>query len=308
MQTMRAQVPTFSLYGEPSTALDRLDAVHIEDIPSRSNKYLGQIGRHRHLTLSQCVVVTAGPATTTLEETRSTFDGPMAVIVPEATIHSFRFRAETRGFVLTFSLEKLCGFAAPMHRATIDALFATPHVIDLQRSAGLAARVTSLLDCLLLQTTQYKRAPEAVSSSLACCALWTLAEGGMTTAASEVHGRAEWELIRALRVLVERYYAEHRPVARFAHELGISESSLNRLCRRLTGNTTSDLIQQRLVLQARRELLYERGTIGSIANNLGFADPAYFSRFFRRHSGVSPAEFRRRHRGGKVPTHIGFVQ
>jgi AraC family transcriptional regulator, transcriptional activator of pobA len=304
---MRAQIPTFSLYGEPTTALDRLETVHIEDIPSRSSKYLGQISRHRHLTLSQCVVVTAGAATATLEETQSTFDGPMAVIVPEGTIHGFRFGAQTRGFVLTLSLEKLSSIATPMHRASIDPLFRAPCIIDLGLSAGLAARVISVLECLLSQTRQYKP-PEVVAGWLACCALWTIAQGAMKSAASEACSGAEWELIRALRALVERHFTKHWAVARYARELGVAETSLNRLCRRLTGNSIFDLIQQRLALEARRELLYARGTISAIADSLGFRDSAYFSRFFRRHSGISPAEFRRKHGGGKVPNPMLFVQ
>lgn len=70
------------------------------------------------------------------------------------------------------------------------------------------------------------------------------------------------------------------------------------LCRRLTGNTGLDLPQQRLALEARRRLIYAADSVSGIANALGFKDSAYFSRFFRRHSGTSPHEFRRLHRGG----------
>jgi AraC family transcriptional activator of pobA len=56
--------------------------------------------------------------------------------------------------------------------------------------------------------------------------------------------------------------------------------------------------QQRLVLEARRRLIYAASSVSSIAADLGFKDPAYFSRFFRRHLGIGPLDFRRRHRGG----------
>jgi AraC family transcriptional activator of pobA len=87
-------------------------------------------------------------------------------------------------------------------------------------------------------------------------------------------------------------------VERFARELGLSETSLNRLCRRLAGSTAFDLLQQRLALEARRRLIHAPDSVTGIASALGFKDSAYFSRFFRRHSGVSPYEFRRRHGGG----------
>src|ERR1700727_3396389 len=98
--------------------------------------------------------------------------------------------------------------------------------------------------------------------------------------------------------MIENRYAIDWPIQRSARELGLSETSLNRLCRRLTGGTGFDLLQQRLALEARRRLIYAADSVSGVASALGFRDSAYFSRFFRRYSGLSPHEFRRQHRGG----------
>jgi AraC family transcriptional activator of pobA len=87
-------------------------------------------------------------------------------------------------------------------------------------------------------------------------------------------------------------------VQRYARRVAMSETSLNRLCQSLAGTTAFDLIQQRLALEARRRLTFVPASIASIAAELGFKDPAYFSRFFRKHSGVSPSTFRKRHEAG----------
>jgi AraC family transcriptional activator of pobA len=87
-------------------------------------------------------------------------------------------------------------------------------------------------------------------------------------------------------------------VARYARQLALSESSLNRLCRRLTGHTAFELIQQRMALEARRRLVFVAGSVAALAAELGFKDAAYFCRFFRRHNGVSPGEYRRGQAGG----------
>jgi AraC family transcriptional activator of pobA len=96
-------------------------------------------------------------------------------------------------------------------------------------------------------------------------------------------------------MLIEARYFEHWPVQRFAQQLGISETSLNRLCQRLVGTTAFELIQQRIVLEARRKLVYSANPIRGIAAELGFKDAAYFCRFFRRRIGTSPHDFRRQH-------------
>src|ERR1700735_1977825 len=101
MRSLRRSIPSFSLYGESTTKPDQTDGVHIEDIPSRSRKYLWRIGTHRHALLSQCVLVTAGPAPGALEDPRPVLTGPAAMIIPAGTVHGFRFRADTEGYVLT---------------------------------------------------------------------------------------------------------------------------------------------------------------------------------------------------------------
>jgi AraC family transcriptional activator of pobA len=132
---------------------------------------------------------------------------------------------------------------------------------------------------------------------LACTVLWILAaEGGTSTSA--VANGGDLERLRRFRQLIEGGFMRHLPVSNYARQLGLSETSLNRLCRRLAGATAFDIIQQRLALEARRRLAYAGGSVAGIAAELGFADPAYFCRFFRRHSGVSPGLFRRNQFGG----------
>jgi AraC family transcriptional regulator, transcriptional activator of pobA len=84
----------------------------------------------------------------------------------------------------------------------------------------------------------------------------------------------------------------HRDVGFYARTLGISAGHLNRIARRRTGMTVQGLIAQRLVDAARRDLVFTPTPIQTIAYALGFADPAYFNRFFRRQTGLTPGAFR----------------
>jgi AraC-like DNA-binding protein len=83
-----------------------------------------------------------------------------------------------------------------------------------------------------------------------------------------------------------------RTVADFARELAISASHLNRLCQRHLGASAKEVIQEQIEVEARRELLLTDRSVAQVATGLGFADPSYFGRFFRRRTGVSPARFR----------------
>jgi AraC family transcriptional activator of pobA len=298
MRSTQRSIPSFSLYGETQAASAQTDIVHVEDIQSRSRKYLWKIDTHRHTLLSQCILITTGPVAAVLDETRSALAGPAVMIVPAGTVHSFRFRADTQGYVLTFDLARVLSMASAAHQSPIESLFSMPRAIDLRGDPQLALRVEHLLERLSHEFRQPDNWDAPVGSWLACSALWILALGSAGDGTPELHVSRDTERLRAFRHLIESQYLKHWPVERYARRLALSETSLNRLCGRLAGRTAFDMIQRRLVLEARRRLVYAASSISSIADELGFKDPAYFSRFFRRHLGVGPKDFRHRHRGG----------
>ena len=294
MRSTQLKIPSFSLYGEAPAAASHSNGVHIEDIQSRSRKYLWKIGAHRHTILSQCIWVSDGPVAAVLDERRADLSGPSVIVVPAGTVHGFKFGADTLGHVLTVDLARVLGTAGGAHQAPIEALFSTPRAVDLRGDPRLAARVRQLLERLENELRQPDSAAAPVGSWLACSVLWILALAAPSQGAGGAPGSHDAERLRRFRHLIESHYLQHWPVERYARQLALSDTRLNRLCRRLAGSTAFDLIQQRLASEARRRLVHAAGSVSGIAAELGFKDPAYFSRFFRRQSGESPSEFRRR--------------
>jgi AraC family transcriptional activator of pobA len=83
-------------------------------------------------------------------------------------------------------------------------------------------------------------------------------------------------------------------VAQYAAGLNVTPARLRAACIEVTGKTPTRVLEERLVLEAKRNLTYTNMTVAQIAYYLGFTDPAYFSRFFSKLVGESPAAFRRR--------------
>jgi AraC family transcriptional activator of pobA len=291
-RSARRQIPSYALYGETPGTIRQADALHVEDIQSRSRKYLWKIGSHRHTGLCQCVYVTAGPVLADLEGSQADLAGPTVVIIPAGAVHGFGFHADSEGYVLTVNLDRLLSMASSLHQAPIAALFSVPRVIGLASDPLLATRAAGLFDQLIREFRQ-PESPGPQVGWLACSILWILSSGTHATAAMQSPDRYQLDRLRRFRLLVETHCQKHWPVRRYARQLALSESSLNRICRTLTGGTAFDIVQQRLALEARRRLVYVAGSVAGVAAGLGFKDPAYFCRFFRRHTGVSPTEFRR---------------
>ena len=100
-------------------------------------------------------------------------------------------------------------------------------------------------------------------------------------------------IVRRYQDLVEQDYRRVHRTADYARKLAITPGHLTSLCNTHLGRSAKRVLQDRIAIEARRLLLYSDRTAESIAQHLGFADPSYFSRFFRRMSGSAPDTFRR---------------
>ncbi len=93
--------------------------------------------------------------------------------------------------------------------------------------------------------------------------------------------------------LLERHYRTHKTAHDYAALTGLTAKALGRVVQRHFGRSVSELIQERVLMEAKRELFLTAAPIKAIAYDLGFDDPAHFSRYFRRGAGVSPEGYRR---------------
>ncbi|MBO9613152.1 MAG: helix-turn-helix domain-containing protein [Dyadobacter sp.] len=93
---------------------------------------------------------------------------------------------------------------------------------------------------------------------------------------------------------IETNYRKQRRADFYANELSLSAKRLNELTRSSFGKTISQMINERLILEAKREIGSVRKPIKEISYELGFSEPAYFTRFFGKQTGYAPEEFRKR--------------
>lgn len=103
-------------------------------------------------------------------------------------------------------------------------------------------------------------------------------------------------LARRFRLALEENFPRLLEVGDYADLLRVSRTHLNEHLQRETGRTASEIIHERIVLEAKRLLAHTPLTASQIAYRLGFQDPSYFGRFFRRTTGQTPGEFRDRAR------------
>lgn len=102
-------------------------------------------------------------------------------------------------------------------------------------------------------------------------------------------------LARRFTMLVETHYLRFDTIGQYAEALCVSERQLNDAVKRTVARTASQVVQERVVLEAKRWLSNTETGIAEIAFRLNIEDPAYFARFFKKQTGLTPGDFRRKH-------------
>lgn len=280
--------PIFKLYGE-AQAWPAPDLLHCETIESRSRLHAWHIETHRHADLAQLLYVRQGGVRLQLEDWQGERRGPLLVVLPVLCVHAFEFEPSVEGFVVTLPVPQVERLKQRCQRAG-QGLFLVAGCLDL--SGPDAPWIDQLIGQLVAEYEGHKPGREVMLEALLdSLAIWLLRQHRPEPGAA-LPRRAEQHLGRFL-ALVEQHYREHWSLGRYAAALGISGVHLNGLCRQLAGASALAIVHQRLLLEARRTLTYTQASVGEIADALGFADPAYFARFFRRGIGQSPLNYRR---------------
>jgi len=285
-----ALVPLQSLYGEAPGAV--IDFVHIEPLRDRSELFDWSIDAHTHAGLHQVVLLFAGRFEVVLDEATHEITAPAVIAIPASVVHSFEYEPHSSGFMLTIADGLLDG--SLIGAWLRSRLFETGITLPLDGDENLVRRLRILSSEIVNEQVTVDSARLATIDWLTRTVLVLLARES-----ERVHqSRPEYQtsdLLRDFRSAVEAHFIEHWPVGRYAQQLHVSESSLNRLCQAVAAMTAFEIVQDRLELEARRRLIYTTVPVHRLAADLGFSDPSYFARFLKRRTGFSPRAFRAQH-------------
>jgi len=98
--------------------------------------------------------------------------------------------------------------------------------------------------------------------------------------------------IRDFNTLLENHFLTKKAPSFYASQLHITLKHLNRICNEILKKTTSQVITDRIILEAKRMLMDKKRTVSEIASALGFDDYSYFVRLFKKNAGMTPTVFR----------------
>jgi AraC family transcriptional activator of pobA len=279
-ETPASRIQTYNLFGE---AGDLPDVVHCETIAARSVLHEWEFAAHRHARLHQILLIESGGGQATLEGRVHALRPTRVINVPVGHVHGFSFKPGTQGWVLTVAAEMLDEVLTPSEGlrrvlAHSTVVRGTPQMRNAMQQifAEFAGRHFARAHIL-----------RALSAALIGLVAREMAANGRMPG-----GMAKSDLFQRFEALLEQHFMQHWTVSDYAAALSVTSTHLSRLTRSATGHAASQLILERVIREARRNLVYTNLPISTIAYALGFNDPAYFSRLFSGATGLSPRSFR----------------
>jgi AraC family transcriptional regulator, transcriptional activator of pobA len=299
-------IPNYSLYGNDAQPA-WLGMVHFERIHERSSLYHYDIEPHFHDGLMQLLYVTSGGGTVTIDAATWPVQPQTLIVIPARHVHGFHFTPDIDGPVVTAAQRPLESIAEVAAHDLVPHI-RRPLVLGVSGSARYVDALVPLFDCIERETRVHASGEIAAGTALLMAVFVQIArlvtalhppEGADAAARSRKAAQVE-----RFRALVDRHFREHLPVERYSAQLGLTPGHLSRLCREVLGLSSMDVINARVVHEAERELVYSILGVKQIAGLLGFADDAYFGRFFRKQTGRTPTEFRQAARQRLAPQDV----
>jgi AraC family transcriptional activator of pobA len=286
---MTKLVPTYELYGE-NTGRKPDFWLHCETIPSRSSLHHWEIRRHRHESFFQILYIEAGSGDAVFGEQQLSIEPHSVITVPPGIDHGFRFSRDIDGVVITVLISHLK--VLPGDRSRLGEWLAKPHLTRLDIKNRDAVYVAQSLQRLGKEFAERRSGRNDLLEAYLTAALQLTAR--LSSKEKEDKGAADESerRLEMLNGLIQRHFRSHKQASFYAQALGISPTHLNRIVRAMTDHGTHELIARKLTDEAKRELVFTLGSVKEIGDRLGFADPAYFSRFFLKQTGKTPRAWR----------------
>ncbi|RPH29782.1 helix-turn-helix domain-containing protein [Buttiauxella warmboldiae] len=284
--SLSSSIPVFKLYGE-SRNWPASDLLHCESIHSRSSLHEWHIRTHQHADLVQLLYLHKGQVEIDIEGVNHPVEHACIQIVPALCVHGFQFSPGAQGYSLSLSAPLITQFEQQFGRPL--QVLTQAACIPVKNSHR---QIKTLFKALQSEYQGQGEARDMMLHSLIGTLLVWLNRQCAPVPGGGSHGERKRAVVQRFNRLVEQHYREQLPVTYYARAVGVSSVSLNNLCHEFYGESALNVLHQRVLLEAKRSLLYTSMTISQISDYLGFSDATYFSRFFRRYTATTAKDFR----------------
>jgi AraC family transcriptional activator of pobA len=209
-------------------------------------------------------------------------------IMRPGQVHSLTLKAGSSGYLLEFNAE----FYQLNDRGTNRVLQQASRTNFCQVPASTFEKLESWLSDVLVEYQEQKEGYQQIIKSTLDIFFIQFARHRKQRKDSTTEATYEYERLQELLELIDKNYATQKQVSGYADAMNMSVFQLNNVTKTTLGKTASEVINEHIILEAKRYLLATSELVNQIAFHLGYEDASYFIRFFKKHTGTSPEAFR----------------
>lgn len=270
---------------------DHVGFLNCERIAERSHIHSWTVEPHYHDGLAQLFVFAEGRVESRIDTDERRIDGPAMVWMPALISHAFSYQVGMQGWVITLASADAARLAAQMEM--IAPWIDRPQVVASTQSRSFQRDAQDLAQKAERELHHPGAGQNAALESLFRLLLVNLHRALQAERADSLtRSDRRQALVTRFRAALDQHLDSTRSVADFAAMLAVTPTHLSRTVKALTGRTAGELIAERLLLEAKRRLVFTDASVGEIGYILRFSSASYFTRFFTKLTGETPRAFR----------------
>ncbi|WP_221801498.1 4-hydroxyphenylacetate catabolism regulatory protein HpaA [Oceanobacter mangrovi] len=270
--------------------------IHFDVLGRMADHFGRDMPVHMHAQYVQIHLIHEGETHFHIDEQVYHCFGACCFLTPAAVPHSFMTEPGASGWVLTVHQSLVWSLMAGSQQSQQEVGRLQPIGIEQQQLCATDRlawdRLVGSFEALQDEWNSSHADKQFALESLIRLLLLQLLRLSPKSSATETVASEELRLFRRFSELLEREFRNRWPLSRYCSSIGVSESRLNHISQRVANVPPKKLIHERMLQESKRLLLHSTLSINDIGFELGFSDPSYFSRFFRKQTGLTPRDFR----------------
>lgn len=245
------------------------------------------------LSFYEIIFIEEGAGTITLDENKMVITPRTIIFTSPGQVRCWQIKEKVKGYTLLFEKDFL-------HLFFSDELFLyrLQYFHQYSRPEEMQVSEVSFKKCqdLLSEITQEFRQLQNDSNHLIRSLLYQLLIILNRYYASIYHVQRDTYVhsdFYRFRSLLEKRFIEDQRVEAYTKMLNVSPGFLNKICRQFSGLSAQQMIHYKLISEIKKKL-YQNKSVQEISYELGFSDPSNFNRFFKKYTGITPQQYRKK--------------
>ncbi|TDB62346.1 AraC family transcriptional regulator [Arundinibacter roseus] len=239
---------------------------------------------HKHNSYFEVIYLSAGSGFHTIDSVTYAVQPPMVFFVRKEQVHHWDLESEPEGFVLII---KKSFVDNSLDKQLPEVLAQSTAFACLSVSEQTA--VEQLFQLMVQEYSPDENNNTPIMEGLLKVILSKLVQTGVPVS---VQNRQKQSLFQEFQELLSTDKSLRNNVSYYAEQLHTTPQNLNAACRKAVGQSAAEALSKYIINEARRLLLYTNLSVSEIAGLLDFSDSSHFIKYYRRHTGQTPATFR----------------